>query len=472
MMGFSAIGSTYCFHSLKEINVMTLSQIIFLILLLLVFRYAYLGFRKVYVNIMLGRKDNEEDLNYKNGFRNMMLVAFGQQKMFSRPIPALLHLFIYVAFVITQFDLAEQVIDGITGSHRSLSGVLGGFYPFMISFIEVLSVLAFVATIAFLSRRNLLKVPRLNMKELAGWAKTDANLILIGEILLITGIFCLNGADKALEQNYSARYHDTGYFVITSWLGPMLFGGMSEYWLLFTSGFGWWLHILVVFGFLLYLPYSKHLHILLAFPNTFMASARPRGKMSNIDAITHEVHSMMGVAPPDAAVPESTIADFGSHDIFQLSRKNLLDAYTCTECGRCTSECPANQTGKKLSPRKIMMDVRDRMEEVGRNINLPQFIQKSSDLDNPYNFQDGKDLFSYIEREEIRACTTCNACVEACPVLINPLDIILQLRRYEVLTESTGPVDWTPMYNSLENGGSPWQMTTERDAWAKESTQA
>lgn len=443
---------------------MTISQILFLIVLIIVFREAVIRYGRLIRNINLGRDD--EVINNKGGFKRMMLVAFGQQKMFKKPLPALLHLFIYVAFVITQFDLTEQIIDGIFGTHRVLSSVLGGFYPFMISFIEILSVFAFIATIAFLSRRNLLKVPRLNSKDLLGWAKLDANLILIGEILLITGIFCLNGADKALEANYPAKYHATGFFAMTGWLGPALFGNLPEYYLQIISGFGWWLHIAVVFGFILYLPTSKHLHILLAFPNTYLSSDNPRGRMSNIESIESEVKNMIGV--PMTHPIKETLADFGVHDIFQLTRKNLLEAYSCTECGRCTSVCPANMTGKKLSPRKIMMDVRDRMEEVGRKLDDPDFTSITGDIDNKIGFNDGRDLFNYIQKEEIRACTTCNACVEACPVLISPLEIILQLRRYEVLTESSGPPDWIPMYNALENNGSPWQMTIERDDWIKD----
>ena len=443
---------------------MIISHILFSLLLVFVFSKAYKSYSKIYRNINLGRP--VKPFKNKDGLRNMVLIAFGQQKMFKRPIPAVLHLFIYVAFVITQFDLMEQIIDGLTGSHRVLSTWVGWFYPFMISFIEVLSVLAFIATIIFLARRNLLRIPRLNSKELKGWAKTDANLILLGEILLITGIFCLNGADKALEMNFPERYHATGFFAINSWLGPMLFGHMPEYFLHVISGFGWWLHIFVVFGFILYLPTSKHLHILLAFPNTYLTQNDPRGRMTNIESIEAEVKGMLGL-PPDPVV-EETIADFGSHDIFQLTQKNLLEAYTCTECGRCTSVCPANITGKKLSPRKIMMDVRDRMQEVGKNLDNRAFTSQSGEIDNPISYNDGRDLFSYIDKEEIRACTTCNACVESCPVLINPLDIILQLRRYEVLTQSSGPSDWVPMYTALENGGSPWQMSSERDAWAKE----
>ncbi|HMY85618.1 MAG TPA: (Fe-S)-binding protein [Saprospiraceae bacterium] len=443
---------------------MIISQILFLILLVWVFKEAVKRYGKVIRNIRLGR--NDEPLNNKGGFRRMLLVAFGQQKMFKRPLPAILHLFIYVAFIITQFDLLEQIIDGITGSHRILSHYLGGLYSFMISFIELLSVFAFIATIAFLSRRNLLRIPRFTSKDLAGWARIDANLILIGEILLLTGIFCLNGADKALETKFPNEYPSTGFFLITGWLGPLLFGGMPEFFLHVISGFGWWLHVLVVFGFILYLPGSKHLHILLAFPNTYLSSDNPRGRMINIESIENEVKNMMEI--PLNHAPKETLADFGVHDIFQLTQKNLLDAYSCTECGRCTAVCPANLTGKKLSPRKIMMNVRDRMEEVGCKLDDPNFSSMNGEIDNKIGFNDGRDLFNYIEKEEIRACTTCNACVEACPVLINPLEIILQLRRYEILTQSSGPPDWVPMYTALENNGSPWQMTIERDDWIKE----
>ena len=393
-------------------------------------------------------------------WQNVLLIAFGQQKMFKRWIPAVLHFFIYAAFVITQVELLEIFIDGLAGTHRFFQPVLGGFYSFVISLIEVLSILALVATVAFLVRRNVLRLPRFHSPELKGWPFRDANIILFLEIFLIFFIILMNSADIAL--------HDNSYgFAISQWISP-LWAGTSESILHAMERVGWWGHFLVVLGFLNYLPYSKHLHILLAFPNTYYAKLSPRGEMENMPAIMNEVRSMLGMETLSqeggAELPE-----FGSNDVTNLSWKNLLDAYSCTECGRCTAVCPANLTGKKLSPRKIVMDIRDRAEEVGMKIDSrdPQFAKDPAQPLSPSNFQDGKSLFDRVSPEEIHACTTCNACVEACPVLINPLDPILKLRRYEILTLSQGPSDWLPMFNSMENSGSAWAMAVDRDQWRK-----
>lgn len=426
---------------------------------------AWRGYRRVWKNIRLGKPEVVNDRQGER-WRNVLLVAFGQQKMFKRPVPALLHLFLYVAFVITQIELLEIFVDGLAGTHRFFAPHLGGFYTFVISFIEVLSVLAFVGTLAFLSRRNLLRLPRLNMAELKGWPLRDANLILLGEIILIAGIFCMNGADKVLQTRGLEHYHPTGAFAVSSWLGPLLLGNMDNGALMTVERFGWWLHILTVFGFLCYLPYSKHLHILLAFPNTWYARLGPKGKMPNMPEVQREVRIMLGMEQPD---PEAgnELPEFGANDVFSLSWRNILEAYTCTECGRCTAVCPANITGKKLSPRKVMMDVRDRAEEVGLNLEtgkLPASAEASSGKEIG-NYDDGKSLFDYITPEELHACTTCQACVEACPVLINPLDVIVKMRRYEILTLSAGPAEWLPMFNSIENNGAAWAMSEARDAW-------
>lgn len=418
---------------------------------------------KVRSNILLGREINRKD-KPADRWKTMLLVAFGQKKMFTRPIPALLHLCLYVAFVITQIELIEILVDGLSNGHRTFHEALGGFYTFMISFIEILSVLAFVATIAFLSRRNLLKVPRLVKSELNGWPKLDANLILIAELTLICCIFMMNGADEVLYSQGLSHAHGSGTFgfSISSIVGPALFGGMDADSLHLVERIGWWGHILIVFGFLNFLPYSKHFHIVLAFPNTYYSNLEAKGRFTNMEAVTAEVKLMMDPTADPYAAPATDAAPqrFGAKDVQDLTWKNLLDAYTCTECGRCTSSCPANQTGKLLSPRKIMMDTRDRLMEVGENIRK-----------NGKDYQDGKSLIGdYIKEEEIWACTSCNACVQECPVNIDPLSIIIDLRRYLVMEESKMPTELTGMLTNIENNGAPWQFSpANRLNWATES---
>jgi heterodisulfide reductase subunit C len=434
-------------------------QIIFALVTIMAIYWAFRQFSKIQRNLFLGKKKTI-DGHESERWRRVFLISFGQIKMFKRWIPALLHFFIYAAFIITQIELIEILIDGFFGTHRFFANSLGGFYTFVISLIELLSVGAFIATIIFLARRNLLKVPRFQKQEMTWWPKLDANLILFGEIALIIGIFCMNGSDIVLQELRPQDYHHTGSFAISGWLGPMLLGGIPADWLVFLERFGWWLHIFTVYAFLNYLPASKHLHILFAFPNVYYSRIDSRGRMENMPEIMNEVKSMMGLAPEGNAEMGEEIPEFGAKDIFDLTWKNILDAYTCTECGRCTDVCPANQTGKKLSPRKILMDIRDRTEEIGRRLD-------DKNLSSHKSYDDGKSLFDYISKEEIHACTTCNACVEACPVLIDPLDPILKLRRYEILTLSEGPADWMPMFTSLENSGSVWQVPDERVAWTK-----
>ncbi len=440
-----------------------IQQIIFILLLAAVAYVAFKRYSRLRRNILFGK---ETELVADNGTRwkNTFLVAFGQQKMFKKFIPALMHFFIYAAFVITQIELIEIIIDGIFGQHRVFAPYLGGLYTFIISFIEVLSVLALIGTVVFLVRRNILKTPRLHKPEMKGWPTLDGNLILVGELLLLTGICFMNGADMVLQDRGDSHYFQTGNFAITGWLGPMLFSGMADGTLIFLERFGWWLHITVVFGFIIYLTYSKHLHILLAFPNVFYARLKSRGEMVNMPAIMNEVKSMMGLGPEGEAEPDMSeeLPSFGSKDIFDLEWRTILNAYTCTECGRCTQQCPANITGKKLSPRKILMDIRDRAEEVADNIDSGKVTMENGVYD------DGKSLFDYISKEEIYACTSCNACVEACPIMIDPLSPILELRRYDILTESAGPKDWLPMFNAVEQNGAVWQMPDARDAWVNQ----
>jgi ferredoxin len=453
-----------------------MTQAIFLLVIIYFGSKAWGNFMKINRNINLGRDEVIEG-NTGERWRNVFLVALGQKKMFKNMIPAVLHFFLYSAFVITQIELIEILTDGAFGVHRVFAPILGGFYTFIISFIEILSVLALVGTIAFIVRRNFMKIDRFQKPELKGFPTFDANLILVLEIILIFAIFTMNGADKVLQDLHVEHYHKTGDFAISSWLGPLVFGGLDPHFLVFFERLGWWLHLGMVLAFLNYLPFSKHLHIILAFPNTYFARLKSRGEIENMPTIMNEVRSMMGMPtdPTTPSVSEAEIPVFGANDVMGLSWKNVMDAYSCTECGRCTAECPANITGKKLSPRKVMMDVRDRAKEIGDKLDTGNqaFINKelfpNDTVLTKQNFYDGKSLFDFTTPEEIHACTTCNACVEACPILINPLDIILQMRRYEILTLSQGPSDWVPMFTSLENGGAVWQMSNERDAWVKDA---
>lgn len=440
-----------------------ISAVIFCILFLGgTFMFAY-NARKIRRNILLGR-----DLEFSNDstgerWKTMLLIAFGQQKMFRKPLPAVLHLFLYLAFVITQIELLEIIFDGVSGHHRAFRASLGGFYTFMVSFIEILSVLAFIGTIAFLSRRNLIRVPRLVKSELNGWPKLDANLILIGEITLICFIFMMNGADEVLYQRGLSHAVNTGgsslNFSISSVIGPALFGGMSDSSLHVIERIGWWGHIVMVFAFLNYLPFSKHLHIVLGFPNAYYSNLNPKGKFATLESVTDVVAPNFDPAYVPKTDPNAP-QRFGAKDIQDLTWKNLLDAYSCTECGRCTAACPQNQTGKKLSPRKIMMDTRDRMEEVGKNIDK----NKGTFVD------DGKSLFSYISNEELWACNTCNACVQECPVNIDPLAIIMDMRRFLVMEQSQAPNELNMMFMNTENNGAPWQFSpSDRANWIKEN---
>lgn len=418
---------------------------------------------KIRRNILLGRDIDRTDRPLER-WKTMILVAFGQKKMFNRPVPALLHLFLYVAFVITQIELIEIVLDGALGNHRMFRPSLGGFYTFVVSFIEILSVLAFIGTIAFLSRRNLLKVPRLTMNELNGWPKLDANFILLGEITLICFIFMMNGADEVLYSRGLSHAENMGDgslgLTISSHIGPLLFGNMSEHSLHIIERIGWWGHITMVLGFLNYLPYSKHFHILLAFPNVYYSNLEPKGEFSNLASVSNEVKAMMDPSfTPPVADPNMPVR-FGAKEVTDLSWKQLLDSYTCTECGRCTSACPANITGKVLSPRLIMMKTRDRLEEVGKNMDANKGEFKD----------DGKSLLhSYITPEELWACTSCNACVQECPVNIDPLSIIVDLRRFLVMEESAAPAELNMMFNNMENNGAPWQFSpSDRLNWKNE----
>lgn len=403
-------------------------------------------------NIKLGRDENLTD-NAGARWKNVLLLALGQKKMFKRPVPAILHFFVYGGFILINIEVLEILIDGVFGTHRILGNVLGGFYPFVISFFEVLAVLVLVSVIVFLIRRNILKVRRLAMKELDGWPKKDANAILYIEVALMSMLLIMNIADQEIMQ----REGEHVYSFLVSGLFAGVFSGLSASALLIVERVCWWGHILGIFAFLNYLPYSKHFHIILAFPNAYYTRLEPQGEMKNMKEIQNEVLYMMQPELAPAATEEQAVHNrFGAKDVMDLSWKNLLDAYACTECGRCTAVCPANITGKKLSPRKIMMDTRDRLEEVGANINT-----------NKTFVEDGKSLVhDYISVEELRACTTCQACVEACPVGIEPLSIINQLRRYLIMEESNAPQEWNQMNSNIENNMAPWKFSPEdRDKW-------
>ncbi|WP_396165088.1 4Fe-4S dicluster domain-containing protein [Flavobacterium sp.] len=441
-----------------------LPNIIFAIVLLIGVGFFVKNVKKIIRNIKLGQDVNRTD-NASARWKNMALIAFGQKKMFTRPIPAILHFTLYAAFIITQIELLEIIVDGLFGTHRFFKTGLGGFYTFLISFIEILSLLALVATLAFLSRRNLLKLPRFTKAEMLGWPTKDANLILIMEIVLVTCIFTMNGTDEVLYSLGKSHYEGIGSFnfSISQHLGPALFGGMSESTLHILERVGWWGHLVMVIAFLNYLYFSKHLHILLAFPNTYFADLNAKGKFDNLESVTNEVKLMMDPnADPFAAPanPDVVPAKFGASDVQDLNWVQLLNAYTCTECGRCTSSCPANTTGKKLSPRKIMMDTRDRLEEVGKNIdaNKGVFVPDNKSL-----------LNDYITPEELWACTSCNACVEECPINISPLSIIMDMRRYLVMEQSAAPMELNAVMTNIENNGAPWQYNQQdRLNWRNE----
>lgn len=426
-----------------------ISQLVFSIVLLAAILLFYKNARKIYRNICLGKSVNRFD-NPSERFKTMLLVAFGQKKMFKRPIPALLHLFVYVGFCIINIEMIEILIDGVFGTHRVLA-FTGGFYAVLIASFEVLAFTVLLSCVIFLFRRNVLKIKRLNQAELNNWPKSDANYILITEILLMTAFLFMNAADQKLQALQADHYIAAGSFPISQYLVGLLPDAMNS--LIAIERFCWWFHIIGVLAFLNYLPISKHLHILLAFPNTYFSRLEPKGKFENMESVTAEVKAMLD---PSLPPPSGEVSRFGVKDVQDLTWKNLLDAYTCTECGRCTAACPANITGKLLSPRKIMMDTRDRLEEVGKQIDQHKTFT-----------DDGKSLLdNYITREEIWACTSCNACVEQCPVNINPLEIIMGLRQYAVMEESQAPQSINNMLSNLENNGAPWKYAqADRANW-------
>ena len=406
-------------------------------------------------NILLGKDENLGD-NSSLRWKNMMLLAFGQKKMFRNPTVAIMHFIIYAGFIIINIEVLEIALDGMLGTHRLFLEPLGGFYTFVINFFEILALAVITVCVIFLLRRNVLKLKRFISRDLDGWPRSDANYILISEIILMTLFLTMNAADRNLQLQGSEHYKGTGDFLISGILAPA-FKHFSAGQLITIERTCWWIHIAGIFAFLNYLPYSKHLHILFAFPNAYYARLEPKGKMSNMENVQNEVKYMM--QPELTPAGDAPAMKFGAKDITDLSWKNLLDAYSCTECGRCSAACPANSTGKLLSPRKIMMSTRDRAEEVGKNIDR-----------NGSFVADGKTLLNdYITVEELRACTTCNACVEECPVSINPLEIILELRRSLIMEDSNAPQEWNVMFGNIENNFAPWKLSPDdRDKWAME----
>lgn len=426
-----------------------ISQLIFAVIFTLAIALFTFNAKKIIRNIKLGRPADRSD-NPVLRLKKMLKVAFGQSKMTKRPTAFVLHLFVYLGFVIINIEMLEIMIDGLAGTHRVFAG-LGSFYNFLIASFEWLALGVLVGCIIFLIRRNIIHVKRFLGTEMTSWPKTDANLILITEILLMTAFLFMNAADYKMQLQVQ-KEAIIGSFPISGWLVPLLPTNTDS--LHFIERFSWWFHIVGVLAFLNYLPYSKHLHIILAFPNTYFSNLKPKGQFTNMDTVTHEVKAMLdpSYTPPVTEQPMR----FGVKDVPDLTWKNLLEAYTCTECGRCTAVCPANITGKLLSPRKIMMDTRDRMVEIGEQIDKKGSFS-----------EDGKALLDdYITREEIWACTSCNACVEACPVNINPLEIIIDLRRYAIMEESQAPSSINAMFGNIENNSAPWKYAqADRANW-------
>ena len=440
-----------------------LDNILFLVLLIAGFGLFFKSLKEIYRNIKLGREINRSD-NPSERWKTMATVALGQSKMKKRPVAAFLHMIVYVGFVIINIELIEIIVDGIFGTHRFLASIFGDtLYGIFTATLEVLAALVVIAVVAFFIRRNGLKIPRLSSIDLKGWPKNDANWILVIEFCLMMAFFKMNAADWLLQQNGVLAAH--GSFPVSSnFIAPIFQSfGFSDGFLHFIERGAWWFHFVGILFFMNYLYYSKHLHIIFAFPNTWYANLEKKGKFNNLESVTQEIKLMMDPnADPYAAQPEGAEppAKFGAEDIFDLNQVQLLNAYSCTECGRCTAVCPANITGKKLSPRKIMMSTRDRIEEVGKNINK-----------NGKFVDDGKKLLDdHIQREELWACTTCNACVEACPVLIDPLSIIVEMRRFLVMEQSSAPSELNVMMANVENNAAPWAYNqADRLNWAKEN---
>jgi heterodisulfide reductase subunit C/HAMP domain-containing protein len=442
-----------------------LDNILFAILLIVGFGFFTLSVKKIIRNVNLGVDVNRKD-NSKARWKNMALIALGQSKMVRRPVAGILHIFVYVGFIIINIELLEIIIDGLFGTHRIFAPYLGVVYDVLIASFEILALLVLIAVVTFWIRRNVIRLKRFINPDLNGFPKSDANYILYFEMVLMTLFLLMNAADLHLQNvpGGFSHFYKAGSFPVSQFIAPIFNGVSNEVVMLLFEVF-WWLHIAGILVFMNYLYFSKHLHILLAFPNTYFANLNPEGQFDNLASVTKEVKLMMDPnADPFAAAPvdeNAAPAKFGASDVQDLNWVQLLNAYTCTECGRCTSSCPANQTGKKLSPRKIMMDTRDRLQEVGKNIdaNKGVFVPDNKTL-----------LNDYITPEELWACTSCNACVEECPVNISPLSIIMDMRRYLVMEQSAAPMSLNAMMTNIENNGAPWQYSQQdRLNWKNEN---
>jgi heterodisulfide reductase subunit C len=439
-----------------------LDNILFLIVLSIGVGYFAINVKKIVRNIKLGKDLNRSD-NASARWKNMAMIALGQSKMVKRPVAGILHIFVYIGFVIINLEVLEIIIDGIIGTHRVFS-FLGVFYDVLIGSFEILAVLVLVSVFVFWLRRNIIKLNRFIHSDLKGWPKSDANYILYFEVVLMSLFLLMNASDLWLQHMNASHYSEAGSFPISQFVAP-IFNGMNEGSVIILERSFWWLHICGILVFLNYLYFSKHLHILLAFPNTYFADLNPLGQLDNLESVTNEVKLMLDPSADPFAAPapdaNTVPSKFGASDVQDLNWVQLLNAYTCTECGRCTSACPANQTGKKLSPRKIMMDTRDRLVEVGDNIDLNKGVFAD----------DGKSLLNdYITPEELWACTSCNACVEECPVNISPLSIIIDMRRYLVMEQSAAPMSLNAMMTNIENNSAPWQYSQQdRLNWKDEN---
>jgi heterodisulfide reductase subunit C len=433
-----------------------ISAVLFSLLLAAAVVFFTVNVRKIRRNILLGR-DYEPNGSPAKRFRVMVRVALGQSKIMRKPLSGIMHILVYAGFVLINIEVLEMVVDGVTNGHRSFS-FLGGFYNFLIAFFEILALGVFVGVIVFWCRRNLVKIRRFWNSELDGWPRLDANIILFAEMVMMTALVLMNAADQNLQLRSHPHYQQAGSFPVSGLFAPLLVN-LSDGSLVAIERTSWWVHMIGILAFLNYLPYSKHLHIVLSFPNTYYTSLKPMGRFTTPESVTDVVAPNFDPAYQPKTDPGNPVR-FGAKDVQDLTWKNLLDAYSCTECGRCTAACPQNITGKKLSPRKIMMDTRDRMEEVGRNIDK----NKGAFVD------DGKSLLGdYTTPEEIWACNTCNACVQECPVNIDPLAIIVEMRRFLVMEQSQAPSELNLMFSNVENNGAPWQFpASSRGDWVNQ----